>query len=67
MPQYYKGDPYWLGGDMIVAMDGVKLTSAKQMFRMLRHLKAGEAIPVRIWRDGAYHMVQMTPVALPRL
>jgi class 3 adenylate cyclase/S1-C subfamily serine protease len=64
-PVYYNGDPYWLGGDIVVAIDGVELTSWGQVARILASHKAGDSIPVRLWRDGQTVTLQVELTALP--
>jgi S1-C subfamily serine protease len=64
-PVYHNGDPYWLGGDVVVAIDGVELTSWGQVGRILARHKAGDSIPVRLWRDGQMLTLQLELTELP--
>ena len=43
---------WWLGGDIIVSVDGIRLTKAGQMEAIVTRHKAGDAIAVRLWREG---------------
>ena len=48
----FDGRSYWVGGDVIVSVDGMWLTSAGQMETIIRQHRIGDVIAVQMWRDG---------------
>ena len=48
-----------LGGDIIVSLDGVRLTKEGQMESIVTGHKAGEVIPIQLWRDGRLMTVKV--------
>ena len=51
-PEYFNGDPYWLGGDVIVSVDGVRLTRPSQLRTIIERHEPGDVIRLRLWREG---------------
>lgn len=47
------GDPVLLGGDIITEIDGVRVDDPEKLDRVLRGLKAGTTVHVKIFHDGA--------------
>jgi S1-C subfamily serine protease len=66
-PKWVKGDPYWLGGDIIVSVDGVRLTSITQLRTLYRHHRPGDVVPVRLWRDHRLLTVHVKLTAWPEI
>ena len=48
----FDGEPYWVGGDVIVSVDGVQLTEQDSIQAIAARHKVGDVIPVRLWRPG---------------
>ena len=46
-------------GDVIVEANGEAVTSSADLQRIRRQFSAGEALPLLIWRDGAYLEIQV--------
>jgi S1-C subfamily serine protease len=59
------GDPWVLGGDILVAVNGLDVRSAEQYARVLKGLKVGQTISLKVKRDGAYRMVSVTLAERP--
>ena len=64
-PATFDDRSYLLGGDVIVSIDGVRLTSADQVLSVVGRHRAGDVIPVRLVRDNRLMTVKVTFAALP--
>ncbi len=62
----FSGDPYWLGGDVIVSIDGVRLTAPRQLGTILSRHKPGDVLPVRLWRGDQLMTVRVKLAAVPK-
>ena len=54
-----EGEPWVLGGDIIVAVNGLDVTTMEQFAAMLTTLEIGQTVAVRIFRNGTYLDVSM--------
>ena len=61
----FDGYPYWVGGDVIVLVDGVKLTERDSIQAIAARHRPGEVIPVQLWRDGRLMTVNVKLAAMP--
>lgn len=43
---------WWAGGDVIVSVDGVRLTTRDSMESVVTRRKPGDVVPVGLWRGG---------------
>jgi len=64
-PVSVEGNPYWLGGDIIVSVDGVRLTKEDQLRTIVWSHKPGDVISIRLWRDDRLMTVKAKLAALP--
>ena len=64
-PVWVEGTPYWLGGDILVSADGVRLTKEGQLGTIVWSHKPGDVISIRLWRDGRLMTVKAKLAALP--
>ena len=64
-PVWVEGTPYWLGGDIIVSVDGVRLTKESPLGMIVLSHKPGDVISIRLWRDGRLMTVKAKLAALP--
>ena len=55
-----EGEPWILGGDILVAVDGQDVKSSEQYAKVLRPLKATQSIEVMVFRDGARRTFTVT-------
>jgi class 3 adenylate cyclase/S1-C subfamily serine protease len=56
---------WWLGGDVIVAVDGTQLTGVDQLRDVLMSHKVGDVVALRLWRHDRLTTVRATMAALP--
>jgi S1-C subfamily serine protease len=61
----YLGKDYLVGGDVIVAVAGVRLVKNGQMATIVGRHKAGEVIAVRLWRHDRLTTVRVKLEAQP--
>ncbi|MBI3603472.1 MAG: trypsin-like peptidase domain-containing protein [Nitrospirae bacterium] len=54
------GDPWILGGDILVAVNGFEVKSPEQYVTVFKSLKVGQTIDLKIKRDGAYRLLTVT-------
>jgi S1-C subfamily serine protease len=54
-----EGEPWVLGGDILVAVNGQDVKTAEQYGKMLKMLKAGQTIDLKIYRDESYHTISV--------
>lgn len=52
--------PYTIGGDIIVAINGERVTSSSQIAKILLHSRLGQQLQLRLYRKG-----QMFDVSIP--
>ncbi|BCA56805.1 putative Serine/cysteine peptidase, trypsin-like [Nitrospira sp. KM1] len=52
-----EGEPWVLGGDILVSVDGQDVKSVGQYTKVLQGLKADQTIELRVFRDGDYRTV----------
>jgi serine protease Do len=55
-----EGEPWILGGDILVAVDGQDVKSSEQYAKVLRPLKAKQSIDVTVFRDGTRRTLTVT-------
>ena len=55
-----EGEPWVLGGDIIVSINGQEVKNSEQYLKVFRQLKAKQAVTVRLYRDGEPHTVDIT-------
>ena len=55
-----EGEPWVLGGDILVAVDGQDVKSSEQYAKVLRPLKAKQSIDVTVFRDGTRRTLTVT-------
>ena len=55
-----EGEPWVLGGDILVAVDGQDVKSSEQYAKVLRPLKAKQSIEITLFRDGTRHNLNVT-------
>ena len=66
IPISIDGNTVLLGGDVILAVNDVRVESADSVRRIrdvLRSFKPGERLRLEIWREGARRFVESTPIA----
>ena len=56
---------WWLGGDLIVAVDGARLSGTDQLRDTLMSHKVGDVVALRLWRHDRLMTVRATMAALP--
>lgn len=49
-----EGEPWILGGDILVSIDGQEIKTSDQYAKVLRQLKATQSIDLRVFRNGDY-------------
>jgi S1-C subfamily serine protease len=55
-----EGEPWVLGGDILVSLNGQDLRTPGHYARTLQGLKAGQTVELRVFRDGDYRTVSVT-------
>ena len=55
-----EGEPWILGGDILVAVDGQDVKSSEQYAKVLRPLKAKQSIDVTVFREGTRRTLTVT-------
>jgi S1-C subfamily serine protease len=55
-----EGEPWILGGDILVAVDGQDVKSSEQYVKVLRPLKAKQSIELTLFRDGTRRTLTVT-------
>ncbi len=55
-----EGEPWVLGGDIVVAVNGHYATSARQFVNAFKALKVGQSIDLLVMREGANQTVTVT-------
>lgn len=65
-----EGEPWVLGGDIILAANGLEITTMERYAAMLRTLEIGQTVTLRVLRNGEYQDVMATieehPQSAPR-
>ncbi len=59
------GDTWVLGGDILVAVNGLDVASPDQYAKVFKDLKVGQTIELKIKRDGAYRTLTTTLAERP--
>ena len=59
------GDPYFIGGDVITAIDGQKITTSEGLQRAIDAKRPGDTVSVEFWRSGDSHTIQVKLVTRP--
>ncbi|MBM4124441.1 MAG: PDZ domain-containing protein [Nitrospira sp.] len=54
------GDPWILGGDILVAVNGQDVRSSEQYASVFKNLKVGQTIELKIKRDGTTRLLTVT-------
>lgn len=49
-----EGEPWVLGGDVVLAVNGLEITTMEQYAAMLKTLEIGQTVTLRVLRNGAY-------------
>ena len=47
-----EGEPWVLGGDIIVGINGQDVKNSEQYAKVFRQLKAKQAVTLKLYRDG---------------
>lgn len=55
-----EGEPWVLGGDIVVAVNGFEVTTVERYTAMLKVLEVGQTIELQILRNGAHHDITLT-------
>jgi S1-C subfamily serine protease len=55
-----EGEPWVLGGDILVAVNGQDVKTSEQYAKVLRQLKAKQPIEITLFRDGTKHTLTVT-------
>ncbi|MGH7184360.1 MAG: S1C family serine protease [Nitrospiraceae bacterium] len=55
-----EGEPWVLGGDILVAIDGQDVKSSEQYAKVLGPLKAEQSIEITLFRGGMRHIMNVT-------
>jgi len=55
-----EGEPWVLGGDILVAVNGQDVQTSEQYAKVLRPLKAKQSIELTLFRDGARRTLNVT-------
>lgn len=62
-----EGEPWVLGGDILVAVNGLDLKTPEQLMKVFKGLKVGQTIELRVLRGGGDQNVTVTVEEQPRL
>ena len=55
-----EGEPWVLGGDIILAVNGRDIQTVEQYAAMSRLLEIGQTVTLRVLRNGAYQFIAVT-------
>jgi S1-C subfamily serine protease len=55
-----EGEPWILGGDILVAVNGQDVKSSEQYAKVLGQLKAKQSVELTVFRDGLWHTMSIT-------
>lgn len=55
-----EGEPWVLGGDIVLAVNGMEMTTMEEYVAMLKTIQVGQTVALRILRNGAYQDVTAT-------
>jgi serine protease Do len=55
-----EGEPWVLGGDIIVGINGQDVKNGEQYAKVFRQLKAKQAVTLKLYRDGEAHTLDVT-------
>lgn len=55
-----EGEPWVLGGDIIVSINGQEVKNSEQYHKVFRQLKAKQAVTLKFYRDGEAHLLDFT-------
>ena len=55
-----EGEPWVLGGDIVLAVNGLAITTMEQYQAMLKTLEIGQTVSLRVLRNGAYQDISAT-------
>jgi C-terminal processing protease CtpA/Prc len=55
-----EGEPWVLGGDIIVSINGQEVKTGEQYLKVFRQLKAKQAVTLRLYRDGEAQTLDLT-------
>jgi S1-C subfamily serine protease len=55
-----EGEPWVLGGDILVAVNGEDVKTSEQYAKVLRQLKAKQSIDLTLFRDGTRRTLNVT-------
>ena len=59
------GEPYSIGGDVITAIDGQKITASEELQREIDAKQPGDTISITYWRNGDSHTVDVKLASRP--
>ena len=60
-----EGEPWVLGGDILVAVNGQDVKTSEQYAKVIQQLKANQSIELRVVRDGEYQTRTVTLAERP--
>lgn len=55
-----EGEPWVLGGDILIAVNGQDVKTSAQYAKVLRQLKAKQSVDLTLFRDGERHTLSVT-------
>jgi S1-C subfamily serine protease len=62
----YRGNMIYLGGDIIVAVDGLAITGIQDLYAALENTKPGKVVSVKVNRDGRTVELKVTLARRPK-
>ena len=54
------GEPWVLGGDIVLAVNGLDITTLEQFATILKTFEIGQSVTLRLFRNGAYQDITAT-------
>jgi len=63
---YFQGSPIVWGGDLLLSLDGQKMSTSAELSAFLAQRSPGEKVPAVIWRQGKEKQLQVTLGARPK-
>jgi S1-C subfamily serine protease len=62
-----EGEPWVLGGDILVAVNGIPITVSEDLMKVYKDLRVGETVELRFIRNGSSSSIVVTLEEQPRL
>lgn len=67
LPVHIGFEPFILGGDILVAVNGTPITEIETVMRLVRSLKVGDRVTIAFVQDGELHESELTLTERPLL